>query len=448
VLGHLLILPKIFLSPDPNHSHKLNMRTLVTDREHLLELAERTLEALHSERFSTVLTESVPSSALEEERTKRDTVVSALSSALDWARLEKQASGDQSYAEMPGTREPYIPSNQALSLLQSAYEEYLETRRDITEVPFDKMDPGWAGIALEKLKALTRGKHPFIKHSDPSNFQYELPENATLAIFSDWGTGQPTAIRVMQQIKALNPAYAIHLGDVYYSGTPKEVTERFLDVIEKYGPPILDPSSPAGSGCRYFSLNGNHDMYSGGYGYFDSILPRFGQTASYFNLFNQYWQLIGLDSGYEDFGLMDPQRDWLAIQLQQPTRKSILMSHHQLFSPYEDRAQNRTLARKVKPLLPRVYAWFWGHEHRCIIMRDLWGIKPRCVGHGAIPTPVPFGVPKYADIPIDKVDERSAPPPDGGEIHGFALLRFAGKQIDVSYIDEFGATFYNEKFVA
>src|SRR5215831_10671122 len=132
---------------------------------------------------------------------------------------------------------------------------------------------------------------------------------------------------LMRQIRAANPTHAIHLGDVYYSGTPGEVQKRFLSVIDQFGPP---PST-----CRYLALNSNHEMYSGGYGYFDTTLVRFKQDASYFNLRNENWQLIGIDSGYEDHGLQDPQKEWLAAQLQREGPKSILLSHHQLFSPYE-----------------------------------------------------------------------------------------------------------------
>jgi hypothetical protein len=322
-------------------------------------------------------------------------------------------------------------------LLQSAYDEYQQgAGAEITEAPFDPTDPRWITVAWEKLKALFRGKRKFIKHSDATSFRQDLPENAVVALFSDWGTGEPTAQRVMQQIRNANPTHAIHLGDVYHSGTPKEVDERFLQIIENHGPSF--------DSCRYFSLNANHDMYSGGYGYFDSILPRFGQEASYFNLRNQHWQVIGLDSGYEDHGLQDPQGEWLSAQLNQQGLKSILLSHHQLFSPYEARSNDRTLERKVSPLLARVFAWFWGHEHKLIVFGEHDGIKARCIGHGAIPVRVPYGQPEFSDIPIHRVDERAGP--DGDAIHGFALLRFAGDKIDISYIDEFGSEFFTERF--
>src|SRR5271166_48294 len=273
---------------------------VITNREQLLAIAQATLSALHSGATSLESVSDV----------HPDAVTNALSAALDWARLEKQVS-DLAVKEeaAPQTVEPYIPSNQILSLLQSAYDEYMESR-GITEIPFDPSDPGWATIAQEKLKAASRGKHPFIRHSSLTSFRYDLPDNALVALFADWGTGEATAQRVMQQIARRRPTHAIHLGDVYYAGTPKEVKERFLDIIERNGPPK--------NSCRYFALPGNHDMYSGGYAYFDTILPHFGQQASYFNLRNQNWQLIGLDSGYQEYSLQDPQLDWLTAQLNEP----------------------------------------------------------------------------------------------------------------------------------
>jgi hypothetical protein len=421
------------------------MNPAVTDKQSLITLAEKTFEALHQERALPTVQESAAESELESAQTELDVVANHLAAALDWARLEDSAEAGLESAES-AIAEPYIPSNQTLSLLQSAYEEYLEANAGaaeaIIETPFDQLDPGWLTIAWEKLKALVRGKHEFIRHTDANSFHYDLPDGARVALFSDWGTGEPTAVRVMQQIRAARPTHAIHLGDIYYSGTPKEVNDRFLRIIEQHGPAI---GTGAGQ-CRCFCLNANHDMYSGGYAYFDIVLRRFGQAASYFNLRHLHWQLIGLDSAHQDFGLRDPQAEWLQAQLQQAGRKNILMTHHQLFSPYDKRAQDRTLAKKTGALLGGVYAWFWGHEHKCIIMRDHNGIKARCIGHGAIPTPVPFGPPSFPDVGIEKVDER--PSREGGETHGFALLQFQGKQIDVSYIDEYGDTFHTEKFSA
>lgn len=222
---------------------------------------------------------------------------------------------------------------------------------------------------------------------------------------------------------------------MYYSGTEKEIQSHFLDLIDAEGP------SPAG--CTYLALNSNHEMYSGGHAYFDLTLKtRFRQEASYFNLRNAHWQLIGLDSAYEDHGLKDPQREWLTAQLGTSGPTNILLTHHQLFSPFESRAFDRKLHQKVEPLLSQVFAWFWGHEHKAIIYGEHKGIHARCIGHGAIPEQVPYGNPKFTNVPILKIDERQGP--DGDDMHGFALLRFDGERLHVSYIDELGTTWFSE----
>jgi hypothetical protein len=415
------------------------MLSAITDREVLMRVVSTTLEQIESGALTAVAEKATLETT--EIPVHPNAVANALAAALDWARLDRQLSWKGAALESvePGTEKiPYIPNNQALALLQSAYDEYMDEQSAAgegrLEMPFDTADPGWLTVAFEKLKELFRGKHKFIKHTSLTSFRQDLPANAVVALFGDWGTGEPTAQRVMQQIKAANPTHAIHLGDVYYSGTPKEEQKRFLSIIDQFGP------SP--SACKYFALNSNHEMYSGGYGYFDNILARFGQEASYFSLVNEYWQLIGIDSGYEDHGLQDPQKEWLTAQLQQQGPKSILLSHHQIFSPYESVADKR-LPMKTVDLLAKICAWFWGHEHKCIIMGEHLGIKARCIGHAAIPGSVPYGDPQFPDVPIVRVDERRSP--DGVNVHGFALLRFFGSRLDVSYIDEFGSEFFAER---
>src|SRR5258708_6205059 len=130
-------------------------------------------------------------------------------------------------------------------------------------------------------------------------------------------------------------------------------------------------------------------------------MPRVGPEASYFCLFNPSWQLIGIDSAYEDHVLQEPQKEWLTAQLQHEGAANILLSHHQLFSPYESVSDKR-MPRKTADVLANIFAWFWGHEHKCIIFGDHLGIKARCIGHGAIPSSVPYGAPPFADVPITK----------------------------------------------
>lgn len=416
------------------------MLPLVTNREQLLHIAAATLESLQSHAFSKASAEGAVEAVSDPAAPSIDAVTSALSEALEWARLEGETLETSELEAVGDGPVPYLPSNQVLSLLQSAYEEYLESQAEGVEAPFDTSDPGWLSVALEKVKSLLKGKHRFTSHTSLTDFRLDLPANAVVALFADWGTGEETAIRVMNQIRIAAPTHAIHLGDVYYSGTPKEAQKRFLNVIEQNG--------PSKAACRYFSLNANHDMYSGGYGYFDTILPALGQQASYFNLRNPHWQLIGIDSGYEEHGLKDPQKDWVAAQLSAGGAKSIMLSHHQFFSSYEPRAYKRALHKKMGPLMSNVFAWFWGHEHKCVIFGDHLGIKARCIGHGAIPVGVPFGTPEFPDVPVIASDERPSPSSPNTGLHGFALLRFNGPKLDISYIDEFGKVFFTEQMTA
>ena len=63
-----------------------------------------------------------------------------------------------------------------------------------------------------------------------------------------------------------------------------------------------------------FALNGNHEMYALGYGYFDHILPKLGvrgsprgQRASYFCLENDHWRIIALDTELQFRRRADPR---------------------------------------------------------------------------------------------------------------------------------------------
>ena len=74
-------------------------------------------------------------------------------------------------------------------------------------------------------------------------------------------------------------------------------------------------------------------MYSGGYGFFEHLLPAIGQPASYFVLQNRHWRIIALDSAYVNHSFTKPQIEWLEAQLD-GSAKTVLLTHHHLFSPF------------------------------------------------------------------------------------------------------------------
>jgi predicted phosphodiesterase len=293
---------------------------------------------------------------------------------------------------------------------------------------FSNLDPRWVTVATEKAKSWLKGKHDFTKHKSLTDFRFRMENETTVAIVGDWGGGNAPAQAVAKQIAKLKPNHVIHLGDVYYSGTPKEVQERFL----KFWP---TPSSPGNS----FALNSNHEMYSGGYGYFDHTLKQFKQPASYFSLANDNWRFIGLDTGYDDHDLKDPQAAWLKAQLE-PGPKTILLSHHQLFSAYENTDSSK-LRQKVQPMLAQVFGWVWGHEHLAVVYEKNEGINAICLGNGCFPYNLPKGKPT---IPVRWIEDRKSTDPDYAGGHTFALLKIKGPQIDIDFIDYQGEVGHTE----
>lgn len=258
-------------------------------------------------------------------------------------------------------------------------------------------------------------------------------------------------------VKALGEgreAHVVHLGDVYYSGMADEVARHVLA-------PGMWPVSAeqASGGVTSWSLNGNHDMYGGGFGYFQTLLgdERFsgqrspdGKPTSYFRLRSPSWDIVGLDTAWDSdvlsrgmVGVLeDPQAEYVARVAEESARKPMLLSHHQLVSVYDIEDLGPTLPAKLAPLLGdgRVSAWLWGHEHRCMGFGPAEGVKTsRCIGHGGVPVLMTH-TPEEA-IPSPGVWQETAFSKYRGDRWGrmgCAILDFAGPRIEVRYRDEQG----------
>jgi hypothetical protein len=242
---------------------------------------------------------------------------------------------------------------------------------DTLEAQFDSHDfLGWAGSFFNWWRKL----NPFEWRAPDSVTQ--LPAKVRVAVFGDWGTGLYGAPVCAKSIeKAANYQIVLHLGDVYYSGMKDEIKERFIDLF------------PNVKGAINRGLNGNHEMYTGGRAYFDAVQP-WGQKSSYFAFENDDWILGCLDSAYDDHDLHGDQAQWIQnLAAASPNKKLVLFSHHQPFSLLD--SQGPKLVKKLEPLFQtkRICAWYWGHEHRCILYlpHRLYGLRGRCIGHGGFP---------------------------------------------------------------
>ena len=321
-------------------------------------------------------------------------------------------------------------------------------------------DPEWyVYIAIAMLGHLARGNHRF--NQRPA--EVDISDNARIVVVGDWGTGLPGARNVAEHMgDAISDAldqgrqvHVVHLGDVYYSGLSLEYRRRFL----KYWPVS---TAQAAAGVTSWSCNGNHDMYSGGYGYFKTLLgdPRFkaqrspdNKPTSYFRLRSSSWNFVGLDTSWDpdvvshgQSGVLeDPQAQYVADTAADTTRKLAMFSHHQLISVYE-KEDVHALPGKLAGVLDRnvITAWWWGHEHRAIAYARARGVKyPRCLGNGGVPVPPDPPPPSGAEITWRSTRTVEG---DGSVLtrSGFAVLDLSGDRIEVSYRDDDGHESFRE----
>jgi hypothetical protein len=333
------------------------------------------------------------------------------------------------------------------------------------EALFDTDDwSGWATVAWAKLTHFKKHPQPVPGTVNPAPFA----ERARVALLGDWGTGMYGAPHIADAVKTDSDGFELllHLGDVYYSGTLDEINGRFLALW------------PARSGATSRALNSNHEMFSGGKAYFTRTLPQFDQTSSYFAFQNAHWTLVGLDVAYLDHDIDDEQAWWVSEVVRNAgARKVVFFSHHQLYSNIEKEQGERLWSHATFGALlrsRRVFAWYWGHEHRCTIFEEPdreFGIYGRCIGHGGMPqardltkdlpraTDARYAAADWrvcAEKPMDRnvlsravVLEGSNPFITGEEErfapHGFCVLEFDGPHLREDVRDATGSVIYSRQ---
>ena len=354
----------------------------------------------------------------------------------------------------------------ARSIVSGVEADILTTREEFA--PFGTRDPFWAECIAEFIEHYSLTKHsetPYVQWATISDFvlpQSALPLSCKIAVIGDWGTGELRAQRLLEEISKGEPDILLHLGDIYYACSSSEANTFYENVIKAF--PSKKP--------RIFTLCGNHDMYSGGAPYF-ALLNRLDQPASYFCLRNQYWQLLAADTGRNDFNpfqggggatwLRDYDKGetfselaWHRDKLVNAgSRKTILFTHHQLFTrnasiAHKDiypskRPVNELLHKQLKDFLPEIDLWIWGHEHNQLIYKPFAGlVRGRCVGASAIPVPADVDLvspdsalfdQEIPDIVDGEVGEVSLAPEKDGRFYqlGYAILSIKDARLTAEY---------------
>jgi hypothetical protein len=212
-------------------------------------------------------------------------------------------------------------------------------------------------------------------------------------------------------------------------------------------------------------------MYCGGVGYYDLIRTLnkspFEQPASFFCLrtSDERWQFLAMDTGLHDYSPMSvadtltfiesDELEWHCQRIDEFPGRTILLSHHQLFSAFS--AIGSPIEGKRSPLNPKLYesferlnrsnkiaAWFWGHEHTLSIYEPFAGLeRGRCMGNGAVPTSI---IDKIYE-PLKDLDRTPSikhgpqlAPVGGVYAHGYSMISLQNGRCPASYLQDLGGS--------
>jgi hypothetical protein len=317
---------------------------------------------------------------------------------------------------------------------------------------YEQLDPLWELVAGTVWLENLLHKHSFPPGTPGS---VEIPDQVTLALAGDFGTGNfgacdSPSTKISKFIPSLDPDFTIHLGDVYYAGTSEEESSKLMNFW---------PGGSLGS----FTLNSNHEMYSGGGPYFNEavggpVFNKFQSPFSFFALENSKWIIVGLDSAYNSGVLdlymdgslgADAQLPFLQAQAQKGEKEGkrlILLTHHNGLP--QDGVQTPVplklfteVMNAFRGLTPPAYG-YWGHKHMGAAykpLKDQNGLLCRCVGHSALPWGLASDLQKSPMVEwFEQCNAKDRESPHR-VYNGFVLLRLDGTNLTETFYDEMGS---------
>jgi len=344
-------------------------------------------------------------------------------------------------------------------------------------------DPFWAEcLAVYERFRISGAQQRYDRYASIDDYVLNdcLSDNATIAVIGDWGTGMNAALVLLQQIADhFQPDVLLHLGDIYYSGLPAECSNHFSKLLEEVWPDIGEKSAPL-----VFTLDGNHDRYAGTSGGYYDLIASLNKSAnkpqpnSYFAIRNNFWQFLALDTGFYDCDpnnvnsnvtkLVPEEVAWHLDKIKNNgegvnaavnpsgVRRTVLLSHHQLFSftgvgkdPATGRplAINPNLVSGFSSVFDSIDLWLWGHEHDLCIFQpyangpDQPLPRGRCIGASAVPVftsqapkaPVNLLLPNGASGP-PKIIDGTALGNDGQVFNRcYAIISLRGGALSIDY---------------
>ncbi len=265
----------------------------------------------------------------------------------------------------------------ALQLMRTARREGISPAAEGEDL--DSRMRHWIPYAIELLRGRFRHTREVLLPRVPGcDLTLKLP--ARIAIFGDGGYRGLAQRRVFDLIAARHQKtpfdMVVHLGDTYHGGSENEMLRHLLAPMAELARKL---------GVAAYSLAGNHDLYDGPEGYL-GVLSVLGQPGRYFAIETPGWRIACLYSATGDTSLRcldgkidDSQLEWLRKK-QDDGCRLIILSHHLPRSAW-DRAPTELATQLGK--IPGLFAWYWGHEHRCASFSSAGDFLGACVGNGA-----------------------------------------------------------------
>lgn len=339
----------------------------------------------------------------------------------------------------------------------------------ISTLTYATYDQGWFTAFFNMAKTLMNGwwynnrVFPMPTKPTPIGLSGANANKVTIAMLGDWGSGDPNAVALIKQVQSMSPDYIIHVGDVYYAGTPVSTDPNGAAYIspgqEKANLmdlwPLTDTKGKSYVG-RSFTLNSNHEMYSGGTGLFLDALHATANPAGSGSVFSAQkgmscfvlsfggWNILGLDSAFNAsvtnafmLGSLDGpipvQTQWIK-QLHLQPQKTIVLTHHNGFA--FDCSSSYSLWDDVKNALGNdPFAWYWGHVHSGIVYADNVKIPvstnqptafstktfARCLGHSGLPYGYASALTGNSNVAW-QVAQNTTPVPKGLLPNGYVIL--------------------------
>ena len=192
--------------------------------------------------------------------------------------------------------------------------------------------------AVRKLSEwFTRWNHPHEFRDAERPEVVRVKQHPGCVLVGDWGFRHQRAARVANYMrKAVEDA----LGAKRIRVRPRQPRRHLLlglaPRVHRSPAAVLAGVAEEAKKAGSWILNGNHDMYSGGDGYYELLdkEERFAgpKGLSFFHLQNKYWDLLGLDTAYKDHDLGREATGWRPSPRKSRARPCCSATSHQPLS--------------------------------------------------------------------------------------------------------------------